>query len=173
MWSKICKCSKTVKESESECVFHWLYDPAELSPSAPSSWIFTSRHNIITIFNLPHFTFFFLLHLLLLKRLFFFFFSSRNWVGSQRNEHFTSQISPGCSGKFITPKHHSFSLTYGFIYTKTTSLTPINTKNRRRLFVRLSYEFLDLHEEQINVVLGFQYLLHFQYEHTHTRWMKL
>lgn len=99
--------------------------------SAPSSWILVwkRKQQQLTIFKQPHFTFFFFLnlHLLLLKRLKDFFFQSK-LSGLWENRTFHKANFPWCSGNIITPKHHSFRMTFGFIYKKKTSLTPINYK---------------------------------------------
>lgn len=57
----------------------------------------------------------------------FFFFQSK-LSGLSENRTFHKANFPWCSGNIITPKHHGFRMTYGFIYKKKTSLTQIKTK---------------------------------------------
>lgn len=61
------------------------------------------------------------------KRFFFLFPVETEWAGSEPNIHKAN--FPWCSGNIITPKHHSFRMTYGFIYKKKTSVTPINSQS--------------------------------------------
>lgn len=78
------------------------------------------------------------MHLLLLKRLKDFFQSKLS--GLSENRTFLKANFPWCSGNIITPKHHSFSMTYGFIYKKQTSLTPINKKYSHKLECKCQFE---------------------------------
>ncbi|KAF0027730.1 hypothetical protein F2P81_020471 [Scophthalmus maximus] len=57
--------------------------------------------------------------------------------GLSENRTFHKANFPWCTGNIITPKHHSFSMTYGFIYKKKTSLTPINTEPQSQPLVFL------------------------------------
>lgn len=50
---------------------------------------------------------------------------SENWTFHKAN-------FPRCWGDIITPEHHSFTLTYGYIYKKKTNLTPIKTQDTDR-----------------------------------------
>lgn len=95
----------------------------------------SSSEQTVAIFSHTQVDFFFLslfffvcMHLLLLKRLKDFIFFQSKLSGLSENRTFHKANFPWCSGNIITPKHHSFSMTYGFIYKKKTSLTPINTK---------------------------------------------
>ena len=123
-WIRNCKTRLNIKrntESESHRVFRLVFS-AKLWLLAPSCRI---------IFSHPHFTLFFHAFVVCEKVKRFFFQSKLS--GLSENRTFHKANFPRCSGNIITPEHHSFNMTYGFIYKKKTSLTQINTKCSHKL----------------------------------------
>lgn len=142
-----------MKKSESKCVFRWLRDPAEFSLFAQD---FHSEIRVAEYYQgaafLLHCSFFFLFFIFFFFKHAFVaaekvkrFFFQPKLSGLSENRTFHKANFPWCSGNIITPKHHSFSMTSGFIYKKKTSLTPINTKYSHRLYVSLSSMYWNWH----------------------------